>query len=58
MANNEHVALIKQGVAAWNNRRKNDWYPGTRPLGPLDLDEVNLGRADLVKVDLSRTSLK
>ena len=41
MANNEHVALLKQGVDAWNAWR--DENPDIRP----DLSGANLSGADL-----------
>src|SRR5258707_1202509 len=46
MANDEHVALLKQGVAAWNAWR--DKNPNIRPdLSGADLIEADLGEADL-----------
>jgi hypothetical protein len=57
MANNEHVALLKQGVAAWNAWRREN--PDIRPdLREADLREVNLGGANLIKADLRRTDLR
>jgi uncharacterized protein YjbI with pentapeptide repeats len=56
MANDEHVALLKQGVAAWNKWR--DENPDVRPdlgnadLRGMDLREANLGKADLRKAYL------
>ena len=51
MANDEHVALLKQGVAAWNAwRRKNQ---DVRP----DLSEANLSEADLRGANLRRANL-
>jgi hypothetical protein len=41
MANEEHLALIKQGVDAWNKWREE--HPDTRP----DLSHANLSGADL-----------
>jgi hypothetical protein len=41
MANDEHVALLKQGVDAWNAWRR--YNPDIRP----DLSEANLSGADL-----------
>jgi uncharacterized protein YjbI with pentapeptide repeats len=51
MANEEHVALLKQGVDAWNEwRRENpDVYP--------DLSKVDLRGTDLRKVDLREANL-
>ena len=42
MANDEHVALLKQGVAAWNA-----WREGNPHISP-DLTNANLSRADLI----------
>ena len=62
MANDEHVALLKQSVAAWHAwRHEND---DIRPdltnadlrkvnLSGADLHDVNLTGADLIKADLS-----
>jgi uncharacterized protein YjbI with pentapeptide repeats len=51
MANDEHVALLKQGVAAWNAWRAAN--PDIRP----DLSGANLTGARLPEVDLSRAHL-
>jgi len=56
MANDEHVALLKQGVAAWNAWRDKD--PNIRPdltgakLTEARLNGANLGRAMLEVADL------
>ena len=47
MANDEQVALLKQGVDAWNKWR--DENPDIRP----DLREANLGGANLTEANLS-----
>ena len=52
MANDEHVALLKQGVAAWNAWR--DANPEVRP----DLSRVNLSRANLFGAVLVNTDLR
>jgi hypothetical protein len=45
MANDEHVALLKQGVAAWNAWRRDN--PDVRPdFSGADLKGVNLNPAD------------
>ncbi len=51
MANNEHVARLKQGVEAWNRWRRED--PNARP----DLSQANLSGAHLYGADLSHTNL-
>jgi pentapeptide repeat protein len=51
MANDEHVAILKKGVDAWNAWR--DENPGVRP----DLVEVDLTKTDLSGADLSATDL-
>src|SRR5687768_7481217 len=58
MANEEHVALLKQGVEVWNKWRKEN--PDVRPdLGGMKLtwgklSAANLRGADLNGADLSR----
>jgi hypothetical protein len=51
MANEEHVALLKKGVDAWNAWRHEN--PNIRP----DLIEANLIRAKLNRADLIRAKL-
>ena len=51
MANDEHVALLKQGVAAWNAWRAKN--PDIRP----DLNEANLSETNLVGVNLIGANL-
>jgi hypothetical protein len=51
MANEEHVALLKQGVTPWNAWRKEN--PDVRP----DLDWTVLGEANLSKANLSGAKL-
>jgi pentapeptide repeat protein len=56
MANDEHVALLKQGVAAWNAWR--DKNPDIRPdLSGADLSKANLSGANLSGADLSFADL-
>jgi pentapeptide repeat protein len=63
MANDEHVALLKQGVAAWNVWR--DENPNIRPdltakgaeLFGADLSEANLCGADLCSASLGKANL-
>lgn len=56
MANDEHVALLKQGAAAWNA-----WRQENRDI-PLDLSgasfNVVLGDADLIGANLSGADLR
>ena len=51
MANDKHVALLKKGVAAWNEWRAKN--PDIRP----DLREANFSKADLNRADLSLANL-
>jgi uncharacterized protein YjbI with pentapeptide repeats len=46
MANNEHVPLLKQGVATWSA-----WREENRNIRP-DLSGADLARADLVNAHL------
>ena len=61
MANDAHLAVLKRGVAAWNEWRAAQ--PAMRPdlssasLRGLDLAKVDLSRADLGKADLRGTIL-
>jgi len=61
MANDEHVALLKQGVPAWNAWRSE--HANIRPnLSGADLFQgklsgANLSRADLFKAELSQVNL-
>jgi Pentapeptide repeats (8 copies) len=56
MASDEHVALLKQGVAAWNAWR--DKNPDIRPdLSGADLSKANLSGANLSGADLSFADL-
>jgi uncharacterized protein YjbI with pentapeptide repeats len=69
MANDEDVALLKQGVAAWNKRRRQqgmeaffDVMANRNPdlhvwEGPMDLSLANLIGADLRGANLSGTNL-
>ena len=51
MANEEHVALLVQGVPAWNAWRREN--PNVLP----DLGSTDLRRADLIEVNLSEADL-
>jgi len=51
MANDEHVAMLKQGVAAWNAWRREN--PHIRP----NLSGANLRKANLSEADLSGANL-
>jgi uncharacterized protein YjbI with pentapeptide repeats len=52
MANDEHVALLKQGVDAWNAWRREN--PDMRP----DLSDADLEGADLSKANLEGANLR
>jgi hypothetical protein len=61
MANEEHLARLKQGVDAWNQ-----WREANRNIGPnlsqanlsvMNLIEVNLARADLAGANLREANL-
>ncbi|MGY4257650.1 uncharacterized protein YjbI with pentapeptide repeats [Bradyrhizobium sp. USDA 4516] len=62
MANGEHVALLKQGVDAWNAWRFKN--PNSRPdlsetdLSGMNLSGANLAEAKLVVANLSGADLK
>ena len=72
MANEEYLALLKQGVDAWNEWKANN--PDIRPnlsfatgkginirgakLTGVDLSRANLSRADLSKADLIGSNLR
>ena len=51
MANAEHLALLQQGTASWNDWRTRN--PGSLP----DLSQVFLGGANLWRANLSRANL-
>lgn len=56
MANEEHLAILKQGVEVWNEWRKEN--PKIRPvLRAVELTEANLHGADLHEADLDWTNL-
>ena len=51
MANQEHLALIKQGATIWNQ-----WYKQNKKIVP-DLAKANLSGLDLSKIDLHKANL-
>jgi uncharacterized protein YjbI with pentapeptide repeats len=56
MANEEHVAMLKRGVAAWNEWRREN--PDIRPdLSEADLRKASLSEAALDEVNLSGADL-
>ena len=57
MANRKHVALLKQGVEAWNAWRRA--HPRIRPnLFRADLTRASLSGADLRRTNLGRARLR
>src|SRR5882672_6204823 len=62
MANQEQLAILEQGVAAWNAWRKRDRIGGglqavAIDLIGADLEEANLSNANLSNADLSGADL-
>ena len=56
MANEEHLKIIRQGVAAWKDWREKN--PEVRPdLSYADLSAANLSGANLVRTNLCNTTL-
>ena len=56
MANEEHLAILKKGVAAWNEWRKQ--HPDITPdLREADLSSANLNGADLSGADIRSADL-
>ncbi len=56
MANKEHLAILKKGVAAWDEWRKQ--HPDVRPdLGGAGLGGADLSGADLTGANLSEADL-
>jgi uncharacterized protein YjbI with pentapeptide repeats len=62
MADEEHFALLKKGVAAWNAWRKEnpDIHPDLRgaDLIAASLSRANLFGADLIEANLSGADLR
>jgi len=62
MANQEHLAKLKEGVEAWNQWRKEnpDLVPDLRraDLGGAQLQGANLYRAQLQEANLGGTQLQ
>lgn len=57
MANEEHLAILKKGVEAWNQWRVD--LPYVRPdLSRADLRMTNLGEADFSEANLSNANLR
>ena len=57
MANDEHVALLKQGVDAWNAWRRENHYDIRPNLRAADLRRANLGGANLSGADFTEAHL-
>ena len=57
MANDQHLALLRQGVSVWNEWRER--RPDIRPdLSQADLSKAYLPRGHLSGVDLTKSELK
>ena len=56
MMNPEHLEVLKQGVEAWNQLRKNNWNINADLRG-ADLHGADLRGADLIKVNLLGANL-
>jgi uncharacterized protein YjbI with pentapeptide repeats len=57
MANEEHLARLKEGVEVWNKWRTDSWF--TRPnLAEADLREADLSGANLWEADLTEANLQ
>ena len=52
MANQEQLALLKQGVEGWNEWRKNNWFD------VVDLSKANLRGTDLIGANLIGADLR
>lgn len=62
MAKKEHLAILKQGVVAWNTWRRGDGYGvvvdlSGAVLSGADLNAVNLSGAELFRTNLSGANL-
>ena len=61
MSKGAHIDILYEGVAAWNEWRREN--PGVRPelagedLSEMDLTGINLGEADLTDAELFQTDL-
>jgi uncharacterized protein YjbI with pentapeptide repeats len=57
VASEEHLKLLRQGVAAWNEWREKNPLEGRVDLSGANLAGANFGRANLRAADLSRADL-
>ena len=57
MANDEHLALLRQGVSDWNSWREHN-PRGTPDLSWVDLSKADLGKANFFRADLSGANLQ
>ena len=57
MANDEHVAMLKKGVTAWNRWRGEDPYVDHPDLSGENLTKAHLPLANLIGVNLTGANL-
>ena len=57
MANEQHFDILKQGINAWNQWRKNNLEISPN-LSGVDLSEANLENANFIETNLSKTNFK
>jgi uncharacterized protein YjbI with pentapeptide repeats len=58
VADNEHIARLKQGVAAWNAWRREEGAPPYPDLSHANLRNAELSPADLLRTNLNGANLR